>query len=122
MVKRNDIILIVVVIIVGLSVMAFLNLNKTEGSKVLLIVNDKTVKSFSLSKNISYSYKNKDGILNTFRIKNGYVDMLDATCPDKLCVRHKKIHYNHETIVCLPHKLVLEIVGGENQDVDMIAN
>lgn len=122
MIKKNDIILIIAVIIIGLSVMAFLNLNKTEGSKVLLIVNDKTVKSFPLSKNITYSYKSKNGILNTFRIKDGYVEMLEATCPDKLCVRHKKIHFNHETIVCLPHKLVLEIVGGEKQDVDMIAN
>lgn len=122
MIKKNDIILISVVIIIGLSLMAFLNLNKSEGSKVLLIVNDNTVKSFPLSKNITYSYKNEDGIANTFRIKDGYVEMLNATCPDKLCVKHKKIHYNHETIVCLPHKLVLKIIDGENQDIDMIAN
>lgn len=122
MIKKNDIILIIAVIIIGLSVMAYLNLNKTEGSKVLLIVNEKTVKSFSLSKNITYTYKSKAGIINTFRIKDGYVEMLEATCPDKLCVKHKKIHFNHETIVCLPHKLVLEIVDGEKQDVDMIAN
>ena len=55
-------------------------------------------------------------------IKDGTVKMSQADCPDKLCVKNRNIHYNHETIVCLPNKVVLEIMDGEASELDMIAN
>lgn len=122
MFKKNDFILIGVVLLIGISAIFLINMTKTTGNKVLLIVKDKTVKTFPLNKDTTFTYRGDDGISNSFQIKNGYVVMLDADCPDKLCVKHKKIHYNHETIVCLPHKLVIEVVGGDTNDVDMIAN
>ena len=39
--------------------------------------------------------------------------MKDANCPDKICEGHNKISYKGETIVCLPHKVVIEIVADE---------
>jgi hypothetical protein len=39
--------------------------------------------------------------------------MKDADCPDKLCEKTGKISKNGETIVCLPHRVVVEIQGGE---------
>ncbi|MBP1754602.1 MAG: putative rane protein, partial [Firmicutes bacterium] len=51
-----------------------------------------------------------------------YVDMLEASCPDEICVKHKKIHYSNETIVCLPNKVVLEVMDTEDSGVDAISN
>ena len=31
-------------------------------------------------------------------------------CPDKICVNHAAISKKGETIVCLPHKVVVEVV------------
>lgn len=122
MFKKNDLILMGAVLLIGLSVMLLINMTKKQGSKVELMVNEKVVKTFNLNENSTFTYQGENGIINTFQIKNGYVNMLDANCPDKLCVKHKKIHYNHETIVCLPHKLLIEVVGSTQNDVDMIAN
>ena len=45
--------------------------------------------------------------------------MLEADCPDQYCVEHAAIDKVNETIVCLPHKVVLEITEGEAaRDVD----
>ena len=42
--------------------------------------------------------------------------MKDANCPDKICEGHQKISYKGETIVCLPHKVVIEIVTDDSEN------
>ena len=44
----------------------------------------------------------------------------EADCPDKLCVRHPRIHFTGEVITCLPNKLTVTIEGGESNDVDLV--
>ena len=46
---------------------------------------------------------------NLVEIKDGMVRMKEANCPDLYCVKHKAIQAGDEVIVCLPHKLVVEI-------------
>ena len=43
--------------------------------------------------------------------------MEDADCPDKVCVKTGKIKKPGQTIVCLPHRTVIEITG-DNADID----
>jgi hypothetical protein len=121
MIKKNDFILIGIVLLLGLAAMIYWNITKDEGSTVRITVNGKEYDTLSLSENKSYTIKGENGEWNSFEIKDGYVDMLDASCPDKLCVKHNKIHYNHETIVCLPNKVVIEVIDGKENDVDIIA-
>jgi len=46
---------------------------------------------------------------NVLVIENGEASIKSATCPDKICVSHRKISKSGETIVCLPNKVVVEI-------------
>ena len=48
--------------------------------------------------------------------------MIDADCPDQLCVKQKKISLKNETIVCLPNKVVIEIEGADSSQLDAVAN
>ncbi len=122
MIKKNDIILIGVILFLGLAVIAFMNFTKEEGSKVVIRVDGEVYDTLYLTEDTSYTVKLEDGTYNTFEIKDGYVDMLDASCPDKLCVNQKHIHYNNETIVCRPNKVILEVISSEISDVDAISN
>lgn len=122
MFKRNDFILIGIVILLCAGVFFYLGITKKEGSKVQLTVDGKIYDTFVLNEDTEFTVHGENGAYNTFVIKDGYADMIDASCPDKLCVKQKDIHYNHETIVCLPNKVVLEIIDGEDNEVDMIAN
>ena len=36
-----------------------------------------------------------------------------ADCRDQICVRHRAVSAVGESIICLPHKLVVEITTGE---------
>lgn len=40
--------------------------------------------------------------------------MEEANCPDGYCEEQGKISGHTQTIVCLPHKLVVEVLENEN--------
>lgn len=54
-----------------------------------------------------------NGGSNTFYIKNGTITMNSADCGDKTCIRTGTISKAGESIVCLPHRLVLTITSGD---------
>ena len=66
-----------------------------------------------------YTVKTESGY-NTFIVESGEVNMIDADCPDKICVNHKPIYRKKESITCLPHKLVVEIEDGEENSIDAV--
>lgn len=63
------------------------------------------------------------GKTNTIHIsEQGVVTMVEADCPDQICViSFPPISKNGEQIICLPHKLVVEIQGGKNSEGDLNA-
>lgn len=54
-----------------------------------------------------------DRSYNLFSIADGTVTMEAADCRDQICVNHKPIMSERESIICLPHKLVVEMSGGK---------
>lgn len=62
---------------------------------------------------------NKTG-LNKIEIKDHKAKMIYANCPDGLCMRMPRIGTKGETIICLPHKLYLEVIseGDSEEDLD----
>ena len=62
-----------------------------------------------------------NGGTNILKIKNGRADMIEADCPDKLCVNQKAISKNGESIICLPNKVVVTVDSSENSAFDAVA-
>lgn len=46
---------------------------------------------------------------NTIRVSHGAIEVVDADCPGHDCVRQGSVSDSAIPIVCLPHKLVIEI-------------
>ena len=66
------------------------------------------------------------GSTNQIEIKDNTVRMVQADCPDHLCVKQGKIKSEGEMIVCLPNKVTVRISGedafkGDDQP-DVIAH
>ena len=111
---KRDIMLIATLIIVCAA--AFLIINfvvKKDGITAAVKVDGNIVYMLPLDKNASVTVEGYQGGSNTVVIENGTVYMKDADCPDKLCEKTGKISKNGETIVCLTHRVVVEIQGGE---------
>ncbi|MDE6996593.1 MAG: NusG domain II-containing protein [Oscillospiraceae bacterium] len=49
---------------------------------------------------------------NVLRISGGRASVIEANCGDHTCVRTGAVSREGETIVCLPHRLVVRIEGG----------
>ena len=63
-----------------------------------------------------------DGGYNVITVKDGEVTVSEADCRDQICVEHKKIRKTGETIVCLPHKLVVTVTGDKPGDFDAVGD
>lgn len=60
-----------------------------------------------------YTYTFKYGSeTNTVTLEQGRVCISEANCPDQICVHQGWISDSTVPIVCLPHKLIIEIVDG----------
>jgi hypothetical protein len=119
-VKKTDFVLIAVILLVaaGFYGLNFLHPSK-EGAVAVVLIDGEEYGSYPLEQDATYDIV-INGHTNTLQIKDGYADMISADCPDQLCVKQRKIHYENETIVCLPNKLVVEIRGGAENSVDAV--
>ena len=61
-----------------------------------------------------------DDFRNEVLIEGGTVLMKFSDCHNQICVEHAPISRSGESIICLPHKLVVQIEGGKEADVDAV--
>ena len=54
------------------------------------------------------------------QISDGEVRMVQADCPDQLCMHQKAISGSGGTIVCLPNRVVLSVASDSEPEVDSI--
>lgn len=107
MIKKNDVILIAVLLLLSLLSFFVLRKDNTGGKQVVISVNNKQKNIYSLNKDQTVTIK--DYGENTVVIKDGYCYVSSADCPDQICKNHKKISEKKENIICLPNRMVVEI-------------
>ena len=109
MIKKADIIIAVSVIIAALVVLGAFFLFSLAGGYVVVVQEGKEVARLPLDKDDSIAITHDALGHNTVVVKDGKVSVAQADCRDQICVKHKPVKNKGETIVCLPHKLIVEI-------------
>lgn len=103
--KRDFITLITIFILILFSFIA-VNLSRASiGSFVKITVDGQLYDVLPLSENTTIELDS-----NTIVISDGKACMSEATCNDKLCKSHSPISKSGESIVCLPNRVVIEII------------
>ena len=121
--KKADFILIAVVAVVVCLLVFFLYfVNSASGAYVQVEVDGKVTQTLPLDTDTQVEIKTDGGGTNTLVIEDGYAKMTQANCPDGICVSHMKINKNGESIICLPHKVIVTVVKDNDlNEVDAVA-
>ena len=113
--KKTDVLMITVIIVLAVILLLIVQFGiKKPGQTAVITVDGEVVKELSLSRDTGeIEIEGYQGGINKIIVSEGCVYMSYADCPDELCVHTGKIQKTGETIVCLPHRVVVEIKGGE---------
>ena len=122
-IKKMDIVIIAVLLIISFTPHLIFFKTSQKGSKnnyAIIQVDGKIHKKIDLSnvKNNEEVNLNLPNGKNTLLIKNNSIQMDSANCNDALCVKQGNISKVGQTIICLPHKLIIEIKGDELDSKD----
>lgn len=115
---RFDIIVIASVLLIAIAVLLIVNLTKKEGAYVEVTVDGNKVATYELAVDGTYPLNNGT---NTLTVKDGYAYMSHSNCPDHVCENTGKVKHVGETIICLPNKLTVTVVGTSEGSVDFVS-
>ncbi len=123
--KKLDFVIIVILILLSFVpelVFALRFQGKYLKTYAEIKVNGTVYKDIQLSAGLSESFTVKtDAGENKVEIKDGKVRIADADCPDKICIKAGAVSKPGQILVCLPHKLIVEIKGDAVNDTDAVA-
>lgn len=116
----KDIIFVMGVLAVSLLIwLAFRYINGSSGDSVAVVRNGQEEGRYSLLEDNVYIISGETGY-NLLMISGGEAFITDADCPDGLCMKQKAISRKGESIICLPHKLVIQVEAKEESDLDAV--
>ncbi|MCR5800175.1 MAG: NusG domain II-containing protein [Lachnospiraceae bacterium] len=105
----NDIKLLVMILAIGIACMLALHFFKGDTGQTVRITANGTEYIYDIDNDREIDVETDLGT-NIVVIEGGSVYVREADCPDRICVHHVRINRTGETIVCLPHRLVVEII------------
>lgn len=121
--KRNDFLLTGFLLTAAISFLIFQNYRGKMGSRVIVQQNGETLYELSLTEDRTgenaLRLETAAGY-NLLVIEDGKAYIIEADCPDKLCVKQRAISRQGESLICLPHRLVVAVEGEERSEIDAV--
>jgi hypothetical protein len=124
-IKKADLLLTGGIIAFGCILGLIILLTRHEGNIAQVRVDGVIIENFPITDNLTYKISGVNGGTNLLIIQDGEAWIEEATCPDGLCKNMGKISQVGQSIICLPNKVVVEILNKEGEasdtpDVDVI--
>ena len=116
--KKRDIVIIAVFLVVALLGMAAVKLLAPTGNITYadIYVNESLYEAVPLNRDCVITVDQGDGKINHVEVKNGQIFMADSTCSDSLCIIQGAMDPNNyenrpmlNWIICLPNRVTIEL-------------
>ncbi len=121
MIKKADIILFIVIVVVGLALSIWSLSVNDSGTDVKVTVNGKLYGTYSIAEDQTVVVR-QDSHSNKIIIKDGKVSMAFSDCHNQDCVLHSPISQTNESITCLPNRVMVTVESEEGGGYDVISN
>jgi len=117
--KKKEILILAIIVVILTTILLLMNVaGNKRGRKLEISIDGEKAQTIVLTEqtNMHFTIETPLGN-NEVLITNGVVDVVSANCPNQVCVETKPASKVFDKIVCLPHKLILEVVG-DNGEMD----
>lgn len=118
--RRRDLLLLLGLLAAGLVLAAVVLGGRRAGSRAVVLVDNAEQAAFPLEEDTTYEILTPWG-RNLLEIHDGAARLTEADCPDLLCVKQGAVRYAGDSIICLPHRVVVEIRGADKLGLDAVA-
>lgn len=122
--KKSDWYIIAVGLLLAVAIYGGLKVQQmfleTDHKTVVVYSDGEPIDEVDISIDGVYTYTTDFGY-NEFEVVDGEVKMVDADCPELTCLHDGPIAHVNETIVCLPNRFHLQVVGVEEGEVEIDA-
>ena len=115
--KKDWVLIIIILCVAGLTVLVHTFIGGKGANRVVVKIEGAIQDTYSLSEEGDYEI---NGGTNILQIRNGKASMVEADCPDQLCVHQKPVSLNRESIICLPNMVVVEVETGTSREFDAV--
>ena len=109
---RTWIILIAVLALVLIALSVVLLTARSGGTRVQIIQDGTVLREIDLSRvkePYSFTVEAPDGGYNRVEVEPGRIRVVEADCPDGICISQGWLSDQTVPIVCLPHRLIIKI-------------
>ena len=110
--KKDLLFIAAILLAAGLAFLFFRPQPSESMSRAEISVDGKTVMELDLSEDQVLTVDGAGGGYNRIQVRDGAVSVLEASCPDKVCVHTGTVRYPGETIVCLPNRMIITVIQG----------
>ncbi len=118
--KNDGILILIILLLIGVTFL-LQYFHSKQGNTILQVYqNGILTGEYDLTQSQTFYVEGDSDDFNLVLIEDGVVRVTDANCPDQLCMKQRSIAKNGESIICLPHKLVLQICSKEDGSVDAV--
>lgn len=118
--KRGDLWLVSALLLLAAALFVFhFAAPKTVGASVKITVDNQTVATLPLSHDTTYKVETAAGY-NLVVIEDGRAFVREADCKNHICQKSRAVSRAGESIVCLPHKMKVTVVGDTSSSVDFV--
>lgn len=109
---RGDMMLVFIVAAAALAIyISGYVYNRGSGAFATVTVDGRRMSRIPLSADGEYEFEGYGGGRNILRISEGGCEMIHADCPDGICIQTGRIDRPGESIICMPHRLMVSIEG-----------
>ena len=108
--KREALLFVVILILSLIGLLLIRIFTQSTGNQVKIFVDQIEYGIYSLQENQTICIETAYG-KNIVEIFDGEVYVKEADCPDQICVKQGKMTGGGVPIVCMPHRVVIEIGG-----------
>jgi len=108
--NKNDIKLIVILGIIVLGIFIFVNITKEEGSIAEVYFEDNLVLTIDLNIDSEYTVDGELGDV-VLEVKDKKIRVKSENSPRNICSKEGYIGDSSRTLICLPNKIIVKIVG-----------